>query len=240
MLFPETGSRGAGATQQTMTAEGAGVGAIVLFGPPGAGKGTQALKISKRYAIPQISTGNMIREEIQCSSPLGRQARAALTAGRLVDDELVNGMAEARLHRPDCREGFLLDGYPRTAQQAERLGIVLDGLRLPAVVIEIRIGYNELVKRITGRRLCPKCGAIFNIYSHPPKVSDVCDVCHTGLVVRADDSEEVLRERLRTYEEQTLPLFDVFRKRGQPTQTVDGSLPEEEVAERIFELLDRG
>ncbi len=229
-----------GATKQTMAAKAAGVGAIVLFGPPGAGKGTQAIKISKRYAIPQISTGNMIREEIQLGSPLGRQAQSALAAGRLVDDELVNGIVEARLHRPDCREGFLLDGYPRTAQQAERLETVLDGLGLPAVVIEIRIGYNELVKRITGRRLCPKCGAIFNLYLHPPKVSEVCDVCHSGLVVRADDSEEVLRERLQAYEQQTLPLFDVFRKRGQPTHTVDGSLPEDEVAERIFELLDRG
>ena len=223
-----------------MAAESAGVGAIVLFGPPGAGKGTQALKISKRYAIPRISTGDMIREEIQRSSPLGRQAQSALTAGRLVDDELVNGMAEARLGRPDCRGGFLLDGYPRTAQQAERLETVLDGLGLPAVVIDIQIGYNELVKRITGRRLCPKCGAIFNIYSHPPEVSDVCDVCHTDLVVRADDSEEVLGERLQVYERQTLPVFDVFRKRGQPIHSVDGSLSEDELAERIFELLDHG
>ena len=228
-----------GAAKQTMAAKAAAVGAIVLFGPPGAGKGTQALRISERYAIPQISTGNMIREEIKRGSALGRQARAALAAGRLADDELVNGIVEARLHRPDCRGGFLLDGYPRTAQQAERLETVLDGLGLGAVVIEIRIGYNELVKRITGRRLCPKCGAIFNIYSHPPKVSDVCDVCHTDLVVRADDSEEVLRERLQAYEQQTLPLFDVFRKRGQATDTVDGSLPEDEVTERIFELLDR-
>ena len=240
MLFPETRSSGAGATQLTMAAEAAGVGAIVLFGPPGAGKGTQALKISKRYAIPTISTGDMIREEIQRCSPLGRQAQSALTAGRLADDELINGMAEARLGRPDCQGGFLLDGYPRTARQAERLETVLDGLGLPPVVIEIQIGYNELAKRITGRRLCPKCGAIFNIYSHPPKVPDVCDACHTDLVVRADDSEEVLRERLQAYERQTLPLFDVFRKRGQPTHTVDGSLPEDEVAKLIFELLDRG
>lgn len=221
-----------------MVAKRSGVGAVGLFGAPGAGKGTQALKISKRYAIPIISTGDMIRKEIQCDSLLGRQVRSVVAEGCLVGDEVVNQLVESRLNQPDCLKGALLDGYPRTAQQAERLADVLDVLKLPLVVIEIQIGYNELAERMTGRRLCPKCGATFNVYSHPPEVSDVCDVCHADLVVRVDDSEDVLRERLRVYEQHKLAIFDVFSDRARQQHGVDGSLSEDEVAKQIFELLD--
>lgn len=216
------------------------VGAVILFGPPGAGKGTQARRIAERFGVPQISTGDMIRSEIHAHSTLGKSVRARMEAGHLVSDAVVNEMVEARVRRPDCRAGFLLDGYPRTPGQAEKLRTFLKPLGHPAMVIEIQIGYNELVKRITGRRLCPKCGAIFNIHSNPPKTSDVCDVCGARLVVRTDDRAEVLEERLHAYEQQTVPLFEVFRKNGEQVYAVDGTLPATEVGEEIFRLLNQG
>lgn len=221
-------------------ADADGIGAVILFGPPGAGKGTQAKKIAKRYGIPQISTGDMIREVIQGGSELGHKAQQEIAAGRLVDDEMVNGLADARLRKTDCRRGFLLDGYPRTARQAAKIEYLMESLGHRPTVIEIKIGYNELIQRITGRRLCPKCGAIYNIHSHPPKISDVCDVCQARLVVRTDDREEVIGERLLAYERQTLPVFEVFRDKGEKIHSIDGALTQDKISARIFELLKRG
>ena len=223
-----------------MRGDADGIGAVILFGPPGAGKGTQAKKIARRYGIPQISTGDMIRGEIQRGSELGQKAHVEIAAGRLVDDETVNGLAEVRLRKVDCRRGFLLDGYPRTGKQAARIESLMESLGHRPTVIEIKIGYNELVQRITGRRLCPKCGAIYNIHSHPPKTTDVCDVCQARLVVRTDDREEVIGERLRAYEQQTLPVFEVFRDKGETIHSIDGTLPQDEIAAQILELLKRG
>lgn len=223
-----------------MRGDADGIGAVILFGPPGAGKGTQAKKIARRYGIPQISTGDMIRGEIQRGSELGQKAHVEIAAGRLVDDETVNGLAEVRLRKVDCRRGFLLDGYPRTGKQAAKIESLMESLGHRPTVIEIKIGYNELVQRITGRRLCPKCGAIYNIHSHPPKTTDVCDVCQARLVVRTDDREEVIGERLRAYEQQTLPVFEVFRDKGETIHSIDGTLPQDEIAARILELLRRG
>ena len=223
-----------------MRGDADGIGAVILFGPPGAGKGTQAKKIARRYGIPQISTGDMIRGEIQRGSELGQKAHVEIAAGRLVDDETVNGLAEVRLRKVDCRRGFLLDGYPRTGKQAAKIESLMESLGHRPTVIEIKIGYNELVQRITGRRLCPKCGAIYNIHSHPPKTTDVCDVCQARLVVRTDDREEVIGERLRAYEQQTLPVFEVFREKGETIHSIDGTLPQDEIAARILELLRRG
>ena len=223
-----------------MRGDGDGIGAVILFGPPGAGKGTQAKKIARRYGIPQISTGDMIRGEIQRGSELGQKAHAEIAAGRLVDDETVNGLAEVRLRKADCRHGFLLDGYPRTGKQAAKIKSLMESLGHRPTVIEIKIGYNELVQRITGRRLCPKCGAIYNIHSRPPKTTDVCDVCQARLVVRTDDREEVIDERLRAYEQQTLPVFEVFRNKGETIHSIDGTLPQDEIAAQILELLKRG
>ena len=223
-----------------MRGDADGIGAVILFGPPGAGKGTQAKKIARRYGIPQISTGDMIRGEIQRGSELGQKAHVEIAAGRLVDDETVNGLAEVRLRKADCRCGFLLDGYPRTGKQAAKIESLMESLGHRPTVIEIKIGYNELVQRITGRRLCPKCGAIYNVHSHPPKTTDVCDVCQARLVVRTDDREEVIGERLRAYEQQTLPVFEVFRDKGETIHSIDGTLPQDEIAARILELLRRG
>ena len=216
-----------------------GIGAVILFGPPGAGKGTQARKIAARYGIPQISTGDMIRDEIRRGTELGKKALGEISAGRLVADELVNGLAASRLAQPDCRRGFLLDGYPRTAGQVGEVDQLLESLGHRTTVVEIRIGYNELIERITGRRLCPKCGAIFNIHSHPPAISDICDVCHARLVVRTDDREEVIGERLRAYEEETRPVFEVYRAKGEAIHSVDGAATAESVSDTIFELLNQ-
>ena len=216
-----------------------GIGAVILFGPPGAGKGTQARKIAARYGIPQISTGDMIRDEIRRGTELGKTALGEITAGRLVADELVNGLAASRLAQSDCVRGFLLDGYPRTAGQVGEVDQLLKSLGHRTTVVEIKIGYNELIQRITGRRLCPKCGAIFNIHSHPPAISDICDVCHARLVVRTDDREEVIGERLRAYEEETRPVFEVYRAKGEAIHSVDGAAPAESVSDTIFELLNQ-
>jgi adenylate kinase len=221
-------------------ADADGIGALILFGPPGAGKGTQAKKIAARYGIPQISTGDMIRAEIQRGSGLGQKAQEEIAAGRLVGDEMVNGLADARLRKTDCRRGFLLDGYPRTARQAAKIECLMESLGHRPTVIEIKIGYNELIQRITGRRLCPKCGAIYNIHSHPPKITDVCDVCQARLVVRTDDREEVIGERLLAYERQTLPVFEVFRDKGEKIHSIDGALTQDKIWAWIFELLKRG
>jgi adenylate kinase len=221
-------------------ADADGIGALILFGPPGAGKGTQAKKIAARYGIPQISTGDMIRAEIQRGSGLGQKAQEEIAAGRLVGDEMVNGLADARLRKTDCRRGFLLDGYPRTARQAAKIECLMESLGHRPTVIEIKIGYNELIQRITGRRLCPKCGAIYNIHSHPPKITDVCDVCQARLVVRTDDREEVIGERLLAYERQTLPVFEVFRDKGERIHSIDGTMAEDEISAQISELLKRG
>ena len=221
-------------------ADADGIGAVILFGPPGAGKGTQAKKIAGRYGIPQISTGDMIREEIQRGSELGQKAQEEIAAGRLVEDEMVNGLADTRLRKADCCHGFLLDGYPRTARQAAKIECLMESLGHRPTVIEIKIGYNELIQRITGRRLCPKCGAIYNIHSHPPKITDVCDVCQARLVVRTDDREEVIGRRLLAYERQTLPVFEVFRDKGERIHSIDGALTQDKISARIFELLKRG
>ena len=217
-----------------------GIGAVILFGPPGAGKGTQAKKIAKQYGIPQISTGDMIRDEIRQGTELGQKAREEIAAGRFVDDEMVNGLADFRLRQDDCRHGFLLDGYPRTAGQAAKIDGLMGSLGQRPTVIEIKIGYNELIQRITGRRLCPKCGAIYNIHTHPPKSTDACDVCQAHLVVRTDDREEVIGERLLAYERQTLPVFEVFRDKGERIHSIDGTMAEDEISAQNFELLKRG
>jgi len=228
------------ASATTPSAEATVGMAIILFGSPGAGKGTQARKIAARYQISQVSTGDMIREEIRSGSSLGEQVEATLAAGGLVDDESVNRLVEVRLKSEDCRrKGFLLDGYPRTAGQASALSKLLKRMNCRPVVIEVQVGYNEIVRRITGRRLCSQCGAIYNVYSHPPKISDVCDVCgYRPLTVRSDDRAEVVEERFRVYREETMPVFDVFRSAGETICQVDGTRPENEVAGLIFEILE--
>ena len=218
------------------------VGAVILLGAPGAGKGTQAKEIVAAYGIPQISTGDLLRDNVARKTPLGIQAKAVMERGELVSDELVCDMVEVRLKQPDCARGFVLDGFPRTVKQAQWLDRLLQGLRfgervIAPVVIDFAVGYNQLLRRLTGRRSCPTCGRIYNVYFQPPRVADICDVDGSRLVTRKDDSEEVISERLKSYERQTLPLTDYYRGQGR-LHSVNGERPLAEITEEVFRLVD--
>jgi adenylate kinase len=218
------------------------VGSVILLGAPGAGKGTQAKEIVAAYGIPQISTGDLLRDNVSRKTPLGVQAKAVMERGELVSDELVCDMVEERLKQPDCARGFVLDGFPRTVKQAQWLDGLLQGLRfggraIPTVVIDFAVGYNQLLRRLTGRRSCPTCGRIYNVYFQPPRVAGICDVDGSTLVTRKDDSEEVISERLKSYERQTLPLADYYRGQGR-LHSVDGDRPVAEITQEVFSLID--
>jgi adenylate kinase len=195
------------------------VGPIIFLGAPGVGKGTQARRIAERYDIPQISTGDILRDHVARGSGLGQQAKAIMDRGELVSDKIVCGMVETRLAQPDCDRGFILDGFPRTVEQATWLDGILKakhfgGKSLPPVVIDFTVSYNQLLQRLTGRRTCPVDGKIYNVYSQPPRVPDTCDICGAKLVTRKDDSEEAISVRLKSYDQQTLPLVEYYRKQG--------------------------
>src|SRR5262245_1642903 len=171
------------------------LGPVILLGAPGAGKGTQAKAIVERYCVPQISTGDLLRDNVARKTSLGIQAKAVMERGDLVSDQLVCDMVEERLKQTDCARGFILDGFPRTVNQAEWLDRLLTVLRfkgrsVPPVVIDFAVSYNQLLRRLTGRRSCPTCGRIYNIYFQPPRVPDTCDVDGTRLVQREDDRED--------------------------------------------------
>jgi adenylate kinase len=191
-------------------------GPILLLGAPGVGKGTQAKELVAKWGIPQISTGDLLRDNRDRGTPLGLQAKEIMAAGKLVPDDLVNQMVAQRLKQPDTANGYILDGFPRTLGQAKWLDehIGADPGALPVIAVSISVGYNELLRRITGRRSCPKCGTIYNIYFQPPKVDEKCDLDGTPLVRRSDDTEEVFRERMRTYESQTAPVVEHYRALG--------------------------
>ncbi|HLJ90955.1 MAG TPA: adenylate kinase [Candidatus Angelobacter sp.] len=219
------------------------VGPIILLGAPGAGKGTQAQLIAERYGIPQISTGDILRSNVSRGTELGKKAKAVMDRGELVSDELVCGMVADRLQQPDCARGFILDGFPRTAAQANWLDEFLaartfGGRHLPPVVISIEVGYNQLLQRLTGRRSCPSDGQIYNIYSHPPKKEGICDLCGSQLIQRPDDKEEVIAKRLEKYQAETLPLVDYYRNQGR-LQKLNGELPVEQVTAATFAALVR-
>ena len=218
------------------------IGPIILLGAPGAGKGTQAKRIVERYGIPQISTGDILRDNRERGSELGKKAAPIMAAGSLVPDDLVLAMVADRLQQPDCQRGFILDGFPRTVAQAEWLDGFLAsrtflGRKLPPVVISIEVEYNQLLQRLTGRRSCPVEGKIYNIYSHPPKQNGVCDFCGSHLVQREDDRAEVISERLKSYEKKTLPLVDYYRKQGR-LHVLNGDLPAEKVTAEVFAVIE--
>ncbi len=196
---------------------------IVLLGPPGAGKGTHAAGISEKYGIPHISTGDIFRENIKSGTDLGKRAKAYMDRGELVPDELVCDIAFDRLSRDDCEKGFLLDGFPRTVNQAERLDAFLEnnGRKLDAV-IDLEVDEEELIRRLTGRRICRNCQASYHIINMPPKREGVCDICGGELYQRDDDTEETARNRIRVYNEQTLPLTGYYRRSGRRVG-IDGS-----------------
>ncbi|HMK30319.1 MAG TPA: adenylate kinase [Terriglobales bacterium] len=224
------------------------VGTLVLLGAPGAGKGTQAKAICARYGIPQMSTGDLLRDNIARRTELGAKAKVFMDHGELVPDQLVEDMLAARVvGGADTDRGFILDGFPRTLPQAEWLDGFLDewtaqhgeGRSYRPVVINVVVSYNELLRRLTGRRSCPTCGRIYNVYLQPPRVADVCDVDGSKLVTRPDDSEEVISERLRVYERQTLPLTDYYRAQGR-LHEIDGDRDAATVAADILNLIEHG
>ena len=213
--------------------------AVVLFGSPGSGKGTQSKLLVKRMGIPQISTGDMLRDHIRAEDEIGRAIEARMKSGQLVSDELVNQLVEQRLQQPDTQRGFILDGYPRTIAQGETLLDLLDRTGAEPVVIHLLVDYNVIIARITGRRQCPQCGTLYNLLSRPPKIPGICDLDGQPLVIREDDREEVVRERLDAYERQTRPLIDFFRKTGRRMFEVDASnATPQDLSDRICEWLD--
>jgi adenylate kinase len=209
-------------------------GPLLLLGAPGSGKGTQAKNIMAAWGIPQISTGDLLRDNKARGTELGRQAGQLMSQGQLVPDDLVNEMVAARLAEPDTNRGFILDGYPRTLGQAEWLDKRLESVAgaLPVIAVSIRVSYNQLLCRITGRRNCPTCQRIYNVYLKPPKVDTVCDVDGTPLVARADDVEAVFEERMRVYEALTAPVVEHYRAKGRFIE-VDGEQSEEKVTAAI-------
>lgn len=187
----------------------------VLLGPPGAGKGTQAVRLVKKYGVPQISTGDIFRKNIKEGTELGKKAQEYMNAGGLVPDELVVDLVKDRLMQDDCANGYLLDGFPRTIAQAEQLDEFLkeQGTKLDAV-INFEVGYDTLMERLTGRRLCKACGASYHVKNFPPKTAGVCDKCGGELIQRDDDTEETARKRIEVYEESTAPLIEYYTKSG--------------------------
>jgi len=211
---------------------------IVLLGAPGAGKGTQAREIAKHFGVPQIATGDMFREHVLRGTTLGGEAQAVMARGELVSDEIVIAMVAERIRAPDCQHGFLLDGFPRTVPQAERLDELLRGRGLgPVLAVSIEVSYDKLFRRLTGRRTCKSCGAIYNIYDRIPRVANHCDREGGELVERPDDREEVIRERLQAYERETKPLLDYYRQREVLVEVM-GDVPPEELTRQLIQLLE--
>jgi adenylate kinase len=221
------------------------IGPVVLLGPPGAGKGTQAKRIMERYGIPQVSTGDLLRENVARGTDLGVAAKAVMARGELVSDDLVCGMVCERLSQPDCKRGYILDGFPRTAAQAGWLDALLDDklfdnsrpTRAWPIVVCLDVDYNELLLRITGRRSCPTCGRIYNVHFQPPRADELCDVDGTKLVTRNDDRLEVIQPRLAAYQEQTRPVAEYYRRTARLV-SVTGDLSMDDITGQIYRILE--
>ncbi len=227
------------ASSQAIPAAGGLRQPVIFLGPPGAGKGTQAKEVARLYRVPHLSTGDMFREHVGNSTPLGLQANPLMERGELVPDEIVLGMVEARISRPDCKNGFVFDGFPRTLPQAERLDAVLreKGFGRP-LVVHFVVEPKKLLQRLTGRRTCKVGGEIYNIYDRPPKVPGRCDADGGELFQRPDDREEVIERRLAAYEQQTAPLVEFYRRHGL-LEDVDSSAAVEQVTQSVLAILAR-
>jgi len=209
---------------------------VILLGNPGAGKGTQAKEIMRRLNIPQISTGDMLREAMARQNGLGREARMRMDAGGLVSDTTVNGIVAERIVREDCCSGFILDGYPRTVPQAETLQQQLKGTD-QLFVIEIRAEDSKILGRLVSRLMCPSCGEIYNTVSRTPRRDGLCDKCEATLIRRSDDREDLILGRFKTYREETFPLVEHYRKTG-CYHKVDGLRPIAEVSQDIRKIVE--
>jgi adenylate kinase len=221
------------------------LGPVVLLGPPGAGKGTQSKRIMEHYGIPQISTGDLLRENVSRGNELGLAAKAVMARGELVSDDLVCNMVRERLRLPDTERGYILDGFPRTAAQAGWLDALLEQVfdksratRAWPIVIRLDVDYNQLLLRITGRRSCPTCGRIYNVHFQPPRVDELCDLPHaTKLVARNDDRLEVIQPRISAFQELTRPVADYYQRTGRLV-SVNGDQPMDDVTSQIYRILE--
>ncbi len=230
-----------------MTRAAMKIGPVILFGPPGAGKGTQAKRIADKFGIPQISTGDLLRENVEKGTELGQNARQIMQRGELVPDRMVCDMVAERLKDGDCERGFILDGFPRTVTQAVWLdnylveNTVFDNANGTgaAFVLRFVVEYNALLQRLTGRRTCPTCGRIYNVHTQPPRVAEVCDLDGSRLVTRKDDQEEVIAERLKAYEAQTLPLVEYYHKRNRLLE-INGDQPVDVVTAEALRAIEHG
>lgn len=210
---------------------------IMLFGAPGAGKGTQAKFLIEKYGIPQISTGDILRAAIKEGTPMGLEAKRFMDEGKLVPDSTIIGIIKDRLSQEDCKKGFILDGFPRTIAQAEALEVLMKemGITLDKV-ISLNVPDELIVGRVTGRKVCPACGASFHVEFNPPKVEGKCDLCGADLITRKDDNAETVTKRLGEYHSQTAPLFDFYQERGVLVD-IDGTKSVEAITKEIFDIL---
>ena len=213
--------------------------AVILLGPPGAGKGTQAQRISQRYRLPHLSTGDMLRDHIRLGTALGQKAKPLMERGELVPDEIVLGMVEDRISQPDCDNGFVFDGFPRTGAQAEDLERICRQHKFGyTIVLHMIVDPDLLMRRLTGRRICKQGGHIYNIYDRPPKIAGICDQDGSELIHRPDDTEPVIRGRLCAFETQTQPLVNYYKGQGLLIE-VDAMADADAVTASIEKTLDR-
>ncbi|MDY6854812.1 MAG: adenylate kinase [Thermodesulfobacteriota bacterium] len=213
---------------------------LILVGPPGSGKGTQAKMLIEMYSIPQISTGDILREAVKEGSPLGKKAKVLMDKGSLVPDELVVGIIEERLKKPDCKGGFILDGFPRTVAQAEALDSIMEKMNLEIDhLLNIEVDDRELLKRLTGRRTCKSCGRGYHIIFDPPTKENVCNECDGDLYQRDDDKEGTIKSRLKVYHDQTAPVVDFYKKKNL-SRTINGFGKIDEVFTRITDSINKG
>jgi adenylate kinase len=210
---------------------------IVLLGAPGAGKGTQAKKLIEKYGMPQISTGDLLRAAVAAGTPLGKEAKSYMDKGELVPDRVVLGLVEERLKQDDCKKGYILDGFPRNTAQAEALDKMLASLNMQlTAALSVDVPFEDLMKRLTGRRTCKACGQMYNIYFKPPAKEGVCDKCGGELFQRDDDKEATIKKRLEVYNAQTAPLFDYYGKKG-IVKSVSGTGSIDDIFKKVTEAL---
>jgi adenylate kinase len=210
---------------------------IVLLGAPGAGKGTQAKKLIEKYGIPQISTGDLLRAAVAAGTPLGKEAKSYMDKGELVPDSVVLGMVQERLKQDDCKKGYILDGFPRNTAQAEALDKMLAPLNMSLTgALSVDVPFEDLMKRLTGRRTCKACGQMYNVYFGPPKKEGTCDKCGGELFQRDDDKETTIKKRLEVYTAQTEPLIGYYKNKG-IVKSVAGTGSIDEIFKKVCEAL---